>query len=48
MSAPAEALAKFWEELRGKARVEIDHPDLPDALKQAAGQAVSVLWTQAS
>lgn len=48
MSAPAEALAKFWEELRGKARVEIDHPDLPDTLKQAAGQAVSVLWTQAT
>lgn len=48
MSAPAEALAKFWEELRGKARVEIDHPDLPDALKQAAGKAVSVLWTQAT
>ncbi|GAD22058.1 DNA-binding protein [Acidovorax sp. MR-S7] len=48
MSAPAEALAKFWEELRDKARVEIDHPDLPDALKQAAGQAVSVLWTQAT
>lgn len=48
MSAPAEALAKFWQELRDKARVEIDHPDLPDALKQAAGQAVSVLWTQAT
>ena len=48
MSAPADALAKFWEELRGKARVEIDHPDLPDALKQATGQAVSVLWTQAT
>lgn len=48
MSAPAEALAKFWEDLRGKARVEIDHPDLPEALKVAAGQAVSVLWTQAT
>ena len=48
MSAPAEALAKFWEDLRGKARVEIDHPDLPEALKEAAGQAVSVLWTQAT
>ena len=35
--APAEALAKFWEDLRGKARVEIDHPDLPEALK-AAGE----------
>jgi len=48
MSAPAEALAKFWEDLRGKARVEIDHPDLPEALKEAAGEAVSVLWTQAT
>lgn len=48
MSAPAEALAKFWEELRDKARVEIDHPNLPDALKQAAGQAVHVVWTQAT
>lgn len=48
MSAPAEALAKFWEDLRGKARVEIDHPDLPEALKEAAGQAVSVLWTRAT
>ena len=48
MSAPAEALAKFWEELRDKARVEIDHPDLPDTLKQAAGQVVSELWRQAT
>lgn len=48
MSAPAEALTRFWEDLRGKARVEIDHPDLPEALKEAAGQAVSVLWTQAT
>ncbi|MDT0136972.1 DNA-binding protein [Acidovorax sp. PRC11] len=48
MSAPAEALAKFWEDLRGKARVEIDHPDLPEALKEAAGQAVSVLWAQST
>ena len=48
MSAPAEALAKFWKELRDKARVEIDHPDLPEALKEAAGQAVSVLWTKAT
>ena len=26
MSAPADALTKFWEELRSKARVQIDHP----------------------
>lgn len=48
MNVPAEALAKFWEELRGKARVQIDHPDLPDALKQAAADAVQTLWGQAT
>ena len=36
MSTPAEALAKFWDELRNKARVEIDHPDLPDGIKVLA------------
>lgn len=47
MSAPAEALAKFWEELREKSRIRIEHPDLPDAVKSAAGELVAVLWTQA-
>ncbi|MDE2402771.1 MAG: DNA-binding protein [Burkholderiales bacterium] len=48
MSAPADALAKFWEELREKARVQIDHPDLPEALKLAAAEAVHTLWGQAT
>ena len=47
MSAPAEALAKFWEDLREKSRVRIEHPDLPDVLKTAAGDLVSILWVQA-
>lgn len=47
MSAPAEALTKFWEDLREKSRVRIEHPDLPDALKSAAGEMVAALWTQA-
>lgn len=47
MSAPAEALGKFWEDLREKSRVRIEHPDLPDVLKTAAGDLVSVLWVQA-
>lgn len=47
MSAPAEALSKFWEELREKSRVRIEHPDLPDELKSAAGELVAALWTQA-
>lgn len=47
MSAPAEALARFWEDLREKSRVRIEHPDLPDALKSAAAEMVATLWTQA-
>lgn len=47
MSAPAEALVKFWEDLREKSRVRIEHPDLPDAVKTAAGELVASLWTQA-
>ena len=48
MSAPAEALAKFWDDLRSKARVQIDHPNLPDALKVAAADAVQTIWGQAT
>lgn len=47
MSAPAEALARFWSDLREKSRVRIEHPDLPDALKVAAGELVASLWLQA-
>ena len=48
MSAPAEALRAFWEDLREKSRVRIEHPDLPDSLRAAAGEMVAALWTQAS
>lgn len=47
MSAPAEALRVFWDDLREKSRVRIEHPDLPDALKTAAGEMVATLWAQA-
>ncbi|WP_084199243.1 DNA-binding protein [Noviherbaspirillum autotrophicum] len=47
MSAPAEALNKFWEDLRDKSRVRIEHPDLPESLKTAAGELVAALWSTA-
>lgn len=47
MSAPAEALARFWEDLREKSRVRIEHPDLPESVKAAAGELVGRLWTEA-
>lgn len=47
MSAPAEALAKFWEGLREKSRVRIEHPDLPEDLRTAAGDLTAALWSKA-
>jgi hypothetical protein len=47
MSAPAEALSRFWDNLREKSRVTIEHPDLPCALKTAAGGLVATLWQSA-
>lgn len=47
MSAPAEALSRFWNELREKSRVHIEGPDLPDALRQKGGELLSELWQQA-
>lgn len=47
MSAPAEALARFWENLREKSRVRIEHPDIPEALRDAAGELTAKLWQQA-
>ena len=47
MSAPAEALNRFWENLREKCRVTVSHPDLPEPLKSAAGDLVATLWATA-
>src|SRR3546814_10049373 len=38
MSAPSEALTKFWADLREKSRTRVEHPDLPNALKDVAGE----------
>jgi chromosome segregation ATPase len=48
MGAPTEALTKFWDDLRSKARVEIDHPDLPPELKTTAAEAIAGIWRQAT
>jgi chromosome segregation ATPase len=47
MSAPAEALARFWATLREKSRVRIEHPDLPAELQSATGELAAALWTRA-
>jgi chromosome segregation ATPase len=47
MSAPTEALNHFWKTLRERSRVTIEHSDLPDELRTAAGDLVATLWTSA-
>lgn len=47
MTAPAEALNKFWLELREKSRVRIEHPDLPESIKESAGNFIGELWREA-
>ncbi|WP_011296091.1 DNA-binding protein [Cupriavidus necator] len=48
MGTPAEVLKQFWQELRGRTRVTIDHPDLPDALKDVAAEAIKTIWQAAN
>ncbi|CAN7761641.1 DNA-binding protein [Cupriavidus necator] len=48
MGTPAEVLQAFWQELRGRTRVTIEHPDLPDALKDIAAGAVQTIWQAAN
>jgi chromosome segregation ATPase len=47
MSAPTEAVHEFWERLRERSRVTVEHADLPDVLKAAAGEMVATLWQSA-
>ncbi|WP_416047206.1 DNA-binding protein [Cupriavidus basilensis] len=48
MGTPTEVLAQFWQDLRGKMRVTIDQPGLPDALKAIAANAVQSIWQAAN
>ena len=47
MSAPAEALNKFWLELREKSRVRIERPDIPENIAAIAGDLIANLWNEA-
>ena len=47
MSAPADALNKFWAELRDKSRVRIERADIPENIGSAAGDFVAKLWVDA-
>jgi len=47
VSVPTEALRRFWSDLRERAKVDLQHADLPDQVKQSAGQMVGQIWSLA-
>jgi DNA repair exonuclease SbcCD ATPase subunit len=47
MSAPADALNKFWSELRDKSRVRIERTDIPEKISKSAGNFIAALWNEA-
>jgi len=48
MSTPVAVLNAFWADLREKSRVRIEHADLPEELRDAAGELVATLWKRAA
>ncbi|MBB2926186.1 DNA-binding protein [Paraburkholderia silvatlantica] len=48
MSTPTAVLSEFWATLREKSRVRIEHADLPEELRGAAGELIGALWTRAT
>jgi len=47
MSAPAEALQAFWQDLREKSRVRLDLADIPEELQTLTGELLGKIWQQA-
>lgn len=47
MATPAQVLARFWSDLRERSRVRIEHPELPESLRESAGELVLELWGRA-
>lgn len=47
MSAPAEALRLFWQELRDRSQVRMQQADIPATLKSSAGALFAQMWEEA-
>ena len=48
MNTVTASLSAFWETLRERSRVQINHPTIPEELKSAAGDLVQVIWDKAN
>jgi hypothetical protein len=47
MSAPSEALNSFWKQLRDSSRISVGAPEVPEGLRDAAGQLAVSFWKSA-
>lgn len=48
MGTPVAVLQQFWQELREKSRVRIEHPDMPEDIKSIAAETIQGLWLAAT
>lgn len=46
-NVPGEVLSEFWEDVRKKARVDINHPGVPMELRQFGADIIAGFWTKA-
>jgi hypothetical protein len=47
MSAPGDALNAFWKQLRDSSRISVVAPEVPESLRDAAGQLAVAYWKSA-
>ena len=47
MSAPTDALNTFWKQLRDSSRISVVAPEVPERLREAAGQLAVSFWKSA-
>jgi hypothetical protein len=48
MQTVTTSLAAFWEDLRDRSRLKIDHPGVPESLIGATGDLVQTIWEKAN
>ena len=48
MQTVTTSLAAFWEELRDRSRLKMDHPGVPEALIGATGDLIQTIWERAN
>lgn len=47
MATAASVLARFWQDLREHSRLRLEHPGVPDPLRDVAGNLIGQVWTAA-